>query len=63
MSSPPPSPAPVTPGSGRPPPPLLLPRFYDVSRGAVLVGGHDVRTLTLDSLRAAIGMVPEDSFL
>ncbi len=32
-------------------------------RGAVLVGGHDVRELTLDSLRAAVGLVPEDSFL
>lgn len=42
---------------------LLLPRFYDVTHGAVLVGGHDVRELTLDSLRAAIGLVPEDSFL
>nr|WP_223183862.1 MULTISPECIES: ABC transporter ATP-binding protein [unclassified Streptomyces] len=50
-------------GSGKSTVSLLLPRFYDVSRGAVLVGGHDVRTLTLDSLRAAIGMVPEDSFL
>ena len=42
---------------------LLLPRFYDVTHGAVLIGGHDVRELTLDSLRAAIGLVPEDSFL
>ncbi|MFI7384646.1 ABC transporter ATP-binding protein [Streptomyces sp. NPDC049813] len=50
-------------GSGKSTVSLLLPRFYDVSRGAVLVGGHDVRELTLDSLRAAIGMVPEDSFL
>ncbi|MGW0314193.1 ABC transporter ATP-binding protein [Streptomyces flavidovirens] len=50
-------------GSGKSTVSLLLPRFYDVSRGAVLVGGHDVRELTLDSLRAAIGLVPEDSFL
>ncbi|WP_274558814.1 ABC transporter ATP-binding protein [Streptomyces spiramyceticus] len=50
-------------GSGKSTISLLLPRFYDVSRGAVLVGGHDVRELTLDSLRAAIGLVPEDSFL
>lgn len=40
-----------------------MPRFYDVTRGAVLIGGHDVRELTSDSLRAAIGLVPEDSFL
>ncbi len=41
----------------------LLPRFYDVNGGAVRIGGHDVRDLTLDSLRAAIGLVMEDSFL
>ncbi|MEU7557992.1 ABC transporter ATP-binding protein [Streptomyces eurythermus] len=50
-------------GSGKSTLSLLLPRFYDVHRGAVLIGGHDVRELTLDSLRAAIGLVPEDSFL
>ncbi|MFE5894328.1 ABC transporter ATP-binding protein [Streptomyces sp. NPDC056462] len=50
-------------GSGKSTVSLLLPRFYDVTRGAVLVGGHDVRELTSDSLRAAIGLVPEDSFL
>ena len=50
-------------GSGKSTVSLLLPRFYDVTRGAVLIGGHDVRELTLDSLRAAIGLVPEDSFL
>ncbi|MDX3088074.1 ABC transporter ATP-binding protein [Streptomyces sp. ME02-6978a] len=50
-------------GSGKSTVSLLLPRFYDVTHGAVLVGGHDVRELTFDSLRAAIGLVPEDSFL
>ncbi|MFF6791465.1 ABC transporter ATP-binding protein [Streptomyces filamentosus] len=50
-------------GSGKSTVSLLLPRFYDVDRGAVLVGGHDVRELTLESLRSAIGLVPEDSFL
>ncbi|SDO38153.1 ATP-binding cassette, subfamily B [Streptomyces sp. cf386] len=50
-------------GSGKSTVSLLLPRFYDVTRGAVLIGGHDVRELTSDSLRAAIGLVPEDSFL
>ncbi|MFJ6939007.1 ABC transporter ATP-binding protein [Streptomyces sp. NPDC101132] len=50
-------------GSGKSTVSLLLPRFYDVTGGAVLVGGHDVRELTQDSLRAAIGLVPEDSFL
>ncbi|MGV9246800.1 ABC transporter ATP-binding protein [Streptomyces sp. NPDC003710] len=50
-------------GSGKSTVSLLLPRFYDVTHGAVLVGGHDVRELSLTSLRAAIGLVPEDSFL
>ncbi|HEY9372311.1 ABC transporter ATP-binding protein [Streptomyces sp.] len=50
-------------GSGKSTVSLLLPRFYDVTHGAVLVGGHDVRELTLASLRAAVGLVPEDSFL
>ncbi|MFF8530614.1 ABC transporter ATP-binding protein [Streptomyces sp. NPDC015532] len=50
-------------GSGKSTVSLLLPRFYDVTRGAVLIGGHDVRELTTESLRAAIGLVPEDSFL
>ncbi|WP_031478590.1 ABC transporter ATP-binding protein [Streptomyces bicolor] len=50
-------------GSGKSTVSLLLPRFYDVTGGAVLIGGHDVRELTFDSLRAAIGLVPEDSFL
>ncbi|MEU6195208.1 ABC transporter ATP-binding protein [Streptomyces sp. NPDC047061] len=50
-------------GSGKSTVSLLLPRFYDVTHGAVLIGGHDVRELTFDSLRAAIGLVPEDSFL
>ncbi|MEV0924000.1 ABC transporter ATP-binding protein [Streptomyces spongiicola] len=50
-------------GSGKSTVSLLLSRFYDVSHGAVLVGGHDVRELTLESLRAAVGLVPEDSFL
>src|SRR6202042_648920 len=52
-----------TSGSGKSPISLLLPRFYDVSGGAIRVGGHDVRELTLESLRASIGLVMEDSFL
>jgi len=50
-------------GSGKSTISLLLPRFYDVSGGALRVGGHDVRDLTRDSLRSAIGLVMEDSFL
>lgn len=50
-------------GSGKSTISLLLPRFYDVRSGAVCVGGHDVRDLTLDSLRRRIGVVFEESFL
>jgi ATP-binding cassette subfamily B protein len=50
-------------GSGKSTLSLLLPRFYDVRGGAVKIGGHDVRDVTQESLRAAIGMVMEDSFL
>ncbi len=41
----------------------LLFRFYDVSSGAVLIDGHDIRGLTQGSLRAAIGVVPQDTVL
>ncbi len=41
----------------------LVPRLYDVTAGAVRVDGHDVRTLTQESLRAAIGVVSQDSHL
>ena len=41
----------------------LLFRFYDVQAGAVMVGGKDVRALTQDSLRRAIGVVPQDTVL
>ena len=41
----------------------LVPRLYDVTRGQVRIDGHDVRTLTLDSLRRAIGVVAQDPHL
>ena len=41
----------------------LLPRFYDVTGGAVLVDGQDVRTLTQESLRRSIGVIQQDVFL
>jgi ABC-type multidrug transport system fused ATPase/permease subunit len=41
----------------------LIPRFYDVTKGRVLVDGHDVRDLTLASLRSQIGMVLQETFL
>lgn len=52
-----------TSGSGKSTVSMLLPRYYDVTAGSVRVGGHDVRDLSLASLRSAIGLVPEDSFL
>ena len=52
-----------TSGSGKSTIAQLLPRFYDVTGGTLRVGGRDVRDLTLDSLRASIGLVSEDSFL
>ena len=41
----------------------LLPRFYDVTDGAVFVDGHDVRSLQLKSLRTAIGIVQQDVYI
>jgi subfamily B ATP-binding cassette protein MsbA len=41
----------------------LLPRFYDVTGGAVRVDGHDVRDISLPSLVAQIGIVAQDTFL
>jgi ATP-binding cassette subfamily B protein len=41
----------------------LIPRFYDVSEGRVILDGYDVRDLTLDSLRAQIGIVLQESTL
>ncbi len=41
----------------------LLYRFYDVNSGRVLIDGQDVRDVTQDSLRAAIGIVPQDTVL
>lgn len=51
------------PGSGKSTLALLLARFYEVSGGRVTVDGHDVRELTVESLRAAMGVVFEDPFL
>lgn len=41
----------------------LLPRFYDPVEGQVLVDGHDLRTVTAASLRAQIGLVPQETLL
>ena len=41
----------------------LVPRLYDPVRGAVRIGGRDVRDLTLESLRSVVGVVPQDAHL
>ncbi|RWK33364.1 ABC transporter ATP-binding protein/permease, partial [Mesorhizobium sp.] len=41
----------------------LLFRFYDVQRGQVLIDGQDIRDVTQESLRAVLGMVPQDTVL
>jgi ATP-binding cassette subfamily B protein len=41
----------------------LLPRFYDVTSGSVLIDGYDVRNVTLDSLRSQIGIVLQETTL
>jgi ATP-binding cassette subfamily B protein len=42
---------------------MLIPRFYDVSDGAITLDGHDVRDLTLESLRRQISIVLQEVFL
>ena len=41
----------------------LVPRFYDPQAGRVLIDEHDVKTLTLESLRAGIGIVTQETYL
>ena len=50
-------------GAGKSTTAMLVPRVYDVTDGAVLVGGVDVRDATLDSLRDTIGVVTQDAHL
>jgi ABC-type multidrug transport system fused ATPase/permease subunit len=50
-------------GSGKTTLTSLVPRFYDVTGGRVVVDGHDVRDLTLASLRRAVGVISQDPFL
>ena len=50
-------------GSGKSTLAHLIPRFYDVSSGAVLIDGVDVRDLSLDQLRHEVSVVFQDSFL
>lgn len=41
----------------------LIPRFYDVTEGRILIDGYDIRDVKLESLRKQIGIVPQDIFL
>ena len=50
-------------GSGKSTLSRLLYRFYDIQDGAIRIDGQDVRDLTQDSVRAAIGIVPQDTVL
>ncbi|MFE1763855.1 ABC transporter ATP-binding protein [Streptomyces angustmyceticus] len=52
-----------SPGSGKSTLSHLLTRHYDPDRGAVRIGGVDIREFTFDALRGALGLVPEETFL
>lgn len=41
----------------------LLPRFYDVTEGSIVIDGRDIRKVTLDSLREQVGIVPQETML
>ncbi len=51
------------PGSGKSTIAQLLPRYYDVSGGRIVIDGQDIRDVTLDSLREAVCVVQQDPFL
>ena len=50
-------------GSGKTTLCSLIPRFYDVTSGAIRIDGHDVRDFTLKSLRSHIGVVQQDVYM
>jgi len=51
------------PGSGKSTIAHLVPRFYDPIKGHITIDGQDIRDVTLDSLRKAVGVVEQDTFL
>lgn len=51
------------PGSGKSTIAHLIPRFYDVTGGRITLDGHDIRDLTLESLRTAVNLIAQDLFL
>ena len=50
-------------GAGKTTVTYLIPRFYDVTSGTVEIDGHDVRRLTLESIRAHVGIVTQETYL
>ena len=50
-------------GAGKTTVTYLVPRLYDVQEGSVEIDGHDVRTITLESLGEAIGVVTQETYL
>ena len=50
-------------GAGKTTISALMPRLYDVTEGAITIDGHDIRDLTLESLRDSIGVVMQDAHL
>jgi ATP-binding cassette, subfamily B, multidrug efflux pump len=51
------------PGSGKSTIAHLIPRFYEADHGRITIDGQDIRSVTLDSLRRAVGLVQQDVFL
>ena len=51
------------PGSGKSTIAHVIPRFYDVSQGRITIDGHDIRDVTLSSLRENVGIVMQDVFV
>ncbi len=51
------------PGGGKSTIANLIPRFYDVSEGAITIDGQDIRDVTLESLRQYVGLVQQEAFL
>ena len=51
------------PGSGKSTLAHVIPRFYDVAQGRITIDGHDIRDVTLSSLRQNVGIVMQDVFV
>ena len=50
-------------GAGKSTVASLLPRFYDVTRGSIVIDGFDIRNVTMESLREQVGIVPQETML